>query len=138
LDEVFVKVNGVLHYLWRAVDQDGDELDILVQKRRNKKAAMKFFNNLLKGQQTTTMKIVTDKLRSYSAANRDIMPSVGHSTQQYENNRCELSHQPGRQQERQMRRFKSQGQPQRFLSCHGIVNNMFRLGRHHMNARDLR
>jgi putative transposase len=136
LDEVFVKINGVLHYLWRAVDQDGDELDILVQKRRNKKAAMKFFKKLLKGQQTTPLKIVTDKLRSYSAAKRDIMPSVEHSTQQYENNRCELSHQPGRQQERQMRRFKSQGQAQRFLSCHGIVNNMFRLGRHHMNARN--
>ena len=130
LDEVFVKINGVLHYLWRAVDQDGDELDILVQKRRNKKAAMKFFKKLLKGQQATPLKIVTDKLRSYSAARREIMPSVAHSTQQYENNRCELSHQPGRQQERQMRRFKSHGQAQRFLSCHGIVNNLFRLGRH--------
>jgi putative transposase len=110
LDEVFIKKNGVLHYLWRAVDQDGDELDILVQKRRNKKAAMKFFKKLLKGQQATPLKIVTDKLRSYSAARREIMPSVDHSTQQYENNRCELSHQPGRQQERQMRRFTSQGQ----------------------------
>ena len=100
LDEVFVKINGVLHYLWRAVDQDGDELDILVQKRRNTKAAMKFFKKLLKGQQTTPLTIVTDKLRSYSAAKRDTMPSVEHSTQQYENNRCELSHQPGRQQER--------------------------------------
>jgi putative transposase len=66
------------------------------------------------------------------------MPSVEHSTQQYENNRCELSHQPGRQQERQMRRFKSQGQAQRLLSCHGIVNNLFRLGRHHMKARNYR
>jgi putative transposase len=138
LDEVFVKINGALHYLWRAVDQDGDELDILVQKRRNKKAAMKFFKKLLKGQQTTPLKIVTDKLRSYSAAKREIMPSVDHSTQQYENNRCELSHQPGRQQERQMRRFKSQGQAQRFLSCHGIVNNLFRLGRHMLKAKNYR
>jgi putative transposase len=73
---------------------------------------MKFFKKLLKGQQAAPLKIVTDKLRSYSAAKRDIMPSVEHSTQQYENNRCELSHQPGRQQERQMRRFKSQGQAQ--------------------------
>jgi putative transposase len=100
-----------------------------VQKRRNRKAAMKFFKKLLKGQQAAPLKIVTDKLRSYSAAKRDIMPSVEHSTQQDENHRCELSHQPGRQQERQMRRFKSQGQAQRFLSCHGIVNNLFRLGR---------
>jgi putative transposase len=138
LDEVFVKINGALHYLWRAVDQDGDELDILVQKRRNKKAAMKFFKKLLKGQQTTPLKIVTDKLRSYSAAKREIMPSVDHSTQQYEINRCELSHQPGRQQERQMRRFKSQGQAQRFLSCHGIVNNLFRLGRHMLKAKNYR
>ncbi|GAB55786.1 integrase catalytic region [Glaciecola punicea ACAM 611] len=134
LDEVFIKKNGVLHYLWRAVDQDGDELDILIQKRRNKKAVMKFFKKLLKGQQATPLKLVTDKLRSYSTAKRKIMPSVAHSTQQYENNHCELSHHPGRQQERQMRRFTSQGQAQRFLAYHGIVNNLFRLGRHKMQA----
>jgi putative transposase len=122
----------------RAVDQDGDELDILVQKHRNRKAAMKFFKKLLKGQQTTPLKIITDKLRSYSTAKREVMPNVEHSTQQYENNRCELSHQPGRQQERQMRRFKSQRQAQRFLSCHGIVNNLFRLGRHHLKAGNYR
>lgn len=91
LDEVFVKINRVLHYLWRAVDQYGDELDILVQKQRNKKTAMKFFINLLKGQQATVLKIVTDKLRSYSAAKREMMPSIDHSSQQYENNCCELS-----------------------------------------------
>jgi len=138
LDEVFIKINSALHYLWRAVDQDGDELDILVPKRRNKKAATKLFKKLLKGQQATPLKIITDKLRSYSAAKRDIMPSVNHSTEQYENNRCELSHQPSRQQERQMRRFKSQGQAQRFLSCHGVVNNLFRLGRHLMRAKNYR
>jgi putative transposase len=138
LDEVFIKINGVLHYLWRAVDQDGDEVDILVQKRRNKKAAMKFFKKLLKGQQATPLKIITDKLRSYSAAKRDIMPSVSHSTEQYENNRCELSQQPTRRQERQMRRFKSQGHAQRFLSCHGVLNNLFRLGRHLMRAKNYR
>jgi len=138
LDEVFIKVNGVLHYLWRAVDKEGDELDILVQKRRHKKAAMKFFRKLLKSQQTAPLKIVTDKLRSYSAAKREIMPKVDHSTQQYENNRCELSHQPSRQQERQMRKFKSQGQAQRFLSCHGTVNNLFRLGRHLLKALNYR
>jgi putative transposase len=95
---------------------------------------MKFFKKLLKSQQATPLEIVTDKLRSYSAARREIMPSVAHSTQQYENNRCELSHQPSRQQERQMRRFTSQGQAQRFLSCHGTINNLFRLGRHKMQA----
>jgi putative transposase len=134
LDEVFIKINGVLHYLWPAVDQDGDEIDILVQKRKDKKAASRFFRKLLKGQQAAPIKIITDKLKSYSAAKKGLIPSVEHSTQQYENNRCELSHQPGRQQERQMRKFKSQGQAQRFLACHGVVNNLFRLGRHSMKA----
>jgi len=135
---VFIKINGIQHYLWRAVDQDGDELDILVQKRRDRKAAKRFFRKLLKGQQVKPLKIVTDKLRSYSAAKREVMPSVEHSTKQYENNRSELSHQPTRQQERQMRRFKSQHHAQRFLSCHGVVNNLFRLGRHMMKARNYR
>ena len=134
LDEVFIKINGVLHYLWRAVDQDGDEIDILVQERKDKHAAKLFFKKLLKGQQAAPIKIVTDKLRSYSAAKKELMPCVEHSTQQYENNRCELSHQPGRQQERQMRKFKSQGQAQRFLSFHGVVNNLFRLGRNSMKG----
>jgi putative transposase len=93
-----------------------------------------FFRKLLKGQQAAPIKIVTDKLRSYSAAKKELIPDAEHSTQQYENNRCELSHQPGRQQERQMRKYKSQGQAQRFLSCHGVVSNLFRLGRHSMKA----
>lgn len=134
LDEVFIKINGVQYFLWRAVDQDGDELDILVQKRRDKRATTRFFTKLLRGQQTTPIKIVTDKLRSYSVAQREVIPSVKHSTQQYENNLCELSHQPTRCQERQMRRFKSQHHAQRFLSCHGVVNNLFRLSRHLMKA----
>lgn len=134
MDEVFVKINGALHYLWRAVDQDGDEIDILVQKRKDRNAAKRFFKKLLKGQQMPPIKIVTDKLKSYSAAKRELMPSVEHSSQHYQNSGCELSHQPTRQQERQMRRFKSQGQAQRFLSCLGTVNNLFRLGRHHMKA----
>ena len=134
LDEVFININAVLLYLWWAVDQDGDEIDILVQKRKDKKAAIRLFRKLLKGQQASPIKIVTDKLRSYSAAKKELIPDVEHSTQQYENNRCELSHQPCRQQERQMRKFKSQGHAQRFLSCHGVVNNLFRLGRHFMKA----
>ena len=130
LDEVFVKIGGELQYLWRAVDQDGDCLDILVQKRRNKKAAKRFFRKLLKGQGAAPRLMITDKLRSYSAAHREMMPSVMHSTEQYDNNRAELSHQPTRQRERQMRRFKSAGQAQRFLSVQGEVCNLFRLGRH--------
>jgi putative transposase len=110
-----------VHYLWRAIVHDGDEIDILVQKRKDKKAAIRLFRKLLKGQQASPIKIVTDKLRSYSAAKKELIPDVEHSTQQYENNRCELSHQPGRRQERQMRKFKSQGQAQRFLSCHVVV-----------------
>ncbi|MDV7106439.1 DDE-type integrase/transposase/recombinase, partial [Vibrio sp. TH_r3] len=138
LDEVFIKINGVLHYLWRAVDQDGDEIDILVQKRKDKAAALRFFKCLLKGEGATPLKMVTDKLASYSAAKNELLPSIEHSTTQYENNRCELSHQPTRQQERQMRRFKSHGQAQRFLSCHGVVNNLFRSGRHLMQAKHYR
>ena len=76
LDEVFIKINGVLHYLWRAVDQDGDEIDILVQKRKNKAAAIHFFKRLLKGQGGTPLKVVTDKLAIYSAAKKELMPSV--------------------------------------------------------------
>lgn len=99
---------------------------------------MRFFRKLLKGQQATPIKIVTDKLKSYSAAKRELMLSVEHSTRQYENNGCELSHQPTRQQERQMRHFKSQGQAQRFLSCHGVVNNLFSLGLHLTKASNYR
>jgi len=134
LDEVFIKIQGKLHYLWRAVDQDGDTIDILVQKRRNKQAAKRFFRKLLKGQCASPRRMITDKLKSYCAAHREIMPSVTHSTEQYENNRAEVSHEPTHQRERQMRRFKSMKQAQRFLSVHGVVNNLFRLGRHLLRA----
>jgi putative transposase len=134
LDEVLIKIRGELHYLWRAVDQDGDTIDILVQKRRNKKAAKRFFRKLLKGQCGPPWRMVTDKLKSYSAARREMLPSVTHSAKQYENNRAELSHEPTRQRERQMRRFKSMGQAQRFLTVHGVVGNLFRLGRHLIRA----
>ena len=134
LDEVFIKIRGELHYLWRAVDQDGDTIDILVQKRRNKQAAKRFFRKLLKGQCESPRRMITDKLKSYAAAHREAMPSVTHSTEQYENNRAEVSHEPTRQRERQMRRFKTAGQPQRFLTVHGAVGNLFRLGRHVIRA----
>ena len=91
---MFIKIRGELHYLWRAIDQDGDTIDILVQKRRNKAAAKRLFRKLLKGQHEAPLRMITDKLKSYSAAHREIMPSVTHSTEQYENNRAEVSHEP--------------------------------------------
>ncbi len=114
LDEVFVKIRGRQQYLWRAVDEDGDVIDILVQSWRNRRAAVRFFRKLLKSQGREPRRLITDKLGSYSAAHRTAMPSVVHSTRQYENNRAEVSHQPTRQRERQMRRFKSAAQLQRF------------------------
>ena len=134
LDEVFVKINGERQYLWRAVDQDGDVIDILVQSRRNRRAAERFFRKLLKAQGKVPFRLVTDKLKSYSAALRTIMPSANHDTERYANNRAEVSHQPTRQRERQMRRFKSPRQAQLFLSVHGVVQNLFRLARHRLKA----
>jgi putative transposase len=134
LDEVFVTIQGKRQYLWRAVDQDGDVIDILVQTRRNRRAAERFFRKLLKGQEAEPTWLVTDKLRSYGAAHRTTMPSVIHDTRQYKNNRAEVSHQPTRQRERQMRRFKSPGPAQRFLSVHGVIGNLFRVGRHLVSA----
>jgi putative transposase len=134
LDELFVNIQGRQQYLWRAVDQDGDVIDILVQPRRNLRAAERFFRKLLKGQGRTPRRLITDKLRSYSAAHSIVMPSILHSTQQYENNRAEVSHQPTRQRERQMRRFKSVAHAQRFLSVHGLIRNLFRVGRHLLRA----
>ncbi len=130
LDELFVNIRGQQHYLWRAVDQDGDVIDILVQLRRDRRAAERFFRKLLKGQEREPRRLVTDKLRSYAAAHRAIMPSVAHDTSQYANNRAEVSHEPTRQRERGMRRFKSMAQAQRFVSVHGITQNLFRVGRH--------
>src|SRR5436190_22019045 len=115
LDEVFLKINGRLHYLWRAVDQDGDGMDILVQTRRDKKAAKNFFHELLKGLRYVPRVLLTDKLKSY-AARADVMPSVQHRYQKYQNKRAENSHQPTRLRERVVRRFKSAGHAQRFLS----------------------
>ena len=134
LDELFVTIQGRQQYLWRAVDEDGDELDILVQPRRNRRAAIRFFRKVLKGQGREPRRLVTDKLRSYPAACRTVLPSVVHVTDQCANNRAEVSHQPTRQRERQMRRFKSAVHAQRFLSVHGVILNLFRLGRHLLRA----
>ena len=134
LDEVFVSIAGRRQYLWRAVDQEGSVLDILVQPRRDARAAARFFRKILKGQGAEPRRLVTDKLRSYGTARRVVMPSVIHDTRQYANNRAEVSHQPTRQRERQMRRFKSPGQAQRFLAVHGVVQDLFRIGRHLLRA----
>ena len=134
VDELFVRIQGRQVYLWRAVDQDGDVLDILVTKRRDKRAAKRFFRKVLKEQGQPPWKLITDKLKTYPAVHREVFPSVEHKTGQYENNRAEVSHQHTRKQERQMRRFKSIQQSQRFLSAHGPVQNLCRVGRHHLRA----
>jgi putative transposase len=138
LDEVFLRINGRLHYLWRAVDQDGDVLDILVQRRRDKKAAKKFFRKLLKGLRYVPRVIITDKLRSYSAAKAEVLHGVEHCQDKWKNNRVENSHQPTRLRERVLRRFKSAGHAQRFLSAFGIIGSHFRVGRHHYRAHNYR
>ena len=130
LDEVFVTIQGRHQYLWRAVDEGGDVLDILVPSHRNRRAAVRFFRKLLKAQGRIPRRLITDQLRSYAAAGRTVMPSVVHVTDQYANNRAEVSHHPTRQRERQMRRFTSVAQLQRFASVHGIVQNLFRVSRH--------
>ena len=135
LDEVFVTIQGRQQYLWRAVDEDGDVLDILVQSHRNRRAAVRFFRKLLKTQGRIPRRLITDQLRSYAAACRTVMSSVVHVTDQYANNRAEVSHQPTRQRERQMRRFTSAAHVQRFASVHGVVQNLFRVGRHLLRSR---
>ncbi len=134
IDEVFVTIQGQRQYLWRAVDQDGDVIDILVQRRRNQQAAERFFRRLLKAQGCEPRWLVTDKLRSYDAAHRTIMPTVHHINDVYANNRAEVSHEPTRERERAMRGFRSSEQAQRFLTLHGLTQNLFRLGRHLLQA----
>jgi putative transposase len=130
LDEVFLTIRGERHYLWRAVDQDGNVLDILVQSRRNKHAAKRFFRKLLKGLQYVPRVIITDKLRSYGAAKREILPGVEHRQHKGLNNRAENSHQPTRLREKKMRRFKSAKHAQRFLSAFGPISGHFQPRRH--------
>jgi putative transposase len=134
LDEVVVKISGVQHWLWRAVDQDGTVLDILVQSRRDKQAAKRLLRKLLKKQCRPPRVMITDKLASYGAAKKEIMPGVERRQHKGLNNRAENSHQPTRRRERQMKRFKSAGQAQRFLSAHDQINNLFYLHRNHRPA----
>jgi putative transposase len=128
------RINGRLHYLWRAVDQHGVVLDIFVQDRRNAGAAKRFFKRLLRGLKYKPRRLVTDGLRSYGVAHREVMPDVRHRTSRYLNNRAENSHRPTRRRERQMQRFKSSVQAQRFLSAHGVIYGHVQPGRHLMAA----
>jgi putative transposase len=139
IDEVFAgmpdqKINGKQHYLWRAVDQDGEVVDVYLQAKRDGAAAKRFFKRLLRSHCGEPRKIVTDKLRSYGVAHRELMAEAIHDTSQYANNRAEQSHEPTRVRERGMRRFKSVRQAQRFLGAHAAVSNLFNLGRHLVRA----
>ena len=134
VDEVFVTIRGSRRYLWRAVDQDGDILDILVTRRRDTGAAKRFFRKLLKGQGGSPWPMVTDRLRSYAAACRELGLAATYRTGQSENNRAEVSHPHTREQERQTRRIKSVAQVQRFLAVHAATHNSFRLARHRLKA----
>jgi putative transposase len=134
LDEVFLTINGQRSSLWRAVDQDDNVLDILVQSRRNKHAAKKFFRKLLKGLQYVPRVIITEKLKSDGAAKWEILPGVEHRQSRYLNNRCEHSHRPTRQREYRMQGFKSPGHAQRFLSAYGPIAQHFRPRRHRLSA----
>ena len=125
LDEVGITIAGTRHWLWRAVDQEGTVLDVLVQSRRDKKAVKRLFRKLLKKQGQAPRVLITDKLRSYAAAKREIMPGVEHRQHKGLNNRAENSHQPTRRRERIMKQFKSPRQVQRFLSIHDQIANVF-------------
>ena len=138
LDEVFVNIGGKQMYLWRAVDGEGTVLDVLVQKRRNKRAALRLMRKLLKNQGVRPTQIVTDKLKSYGAELRELGLGHIHETGKRLNNRAESSHVPIRRRERKMQRFKSQKSAQRFLSTYGPIYNLFNLHRHLISRRTLR
>jgi putative transposase len=138
MDEIFIRIRGRIHYLCRAMDQHGVVLDILVQSRRDGDAAKRFFRRLLRGLQYEPRVIVTDKLRSYGVAQRQVLPGVEHRRSRYLNNRAENSHQQTRRREHQMQRFKSRSHAQRFLSAHSSIYGHFRPRRHLVTASQYR
>jgi len=133
LDEVVIGICGKKHWLWRAVDQHGNSLELLVQRRRNPQAAKRFMRKLMK-QSGVPRVMITDKLRSYGAAKRDLAPGLEHRSHKGLNNCAEVSHKPTRRRERIMGRFKSPGQAQQFLSAHDQINVLFRPRRHRLKA----
>src|SRR6516164_8125355 len=138
LDEMVIRIAGVGMYLWRAVDHEGEVLDMLVQRRRDTRAAMRLMRKLLKKQGFPPKLLVTDKLRSYASAFRQLRLSCPHEQGIRRNNRAENSHQPVRRRERKVQRFKSPRSAQRFLSIHAAVHNTFNLQRHLVSRSTLR
>src|SRR5919107_5158278 len=138
LDEMAVRIGGKRMWLWRAVDSEGEVLDLLVQPRRDTMAALKLMRKLLRKQGFGPDELVTDTLGSYGAARRELGLNARHEQGLRKNNRAENSHQPVRRRERKQQRFKSAGSAQRFLSAHAAVHNTFNLQRHLVSRRTLR
>ena len=130
LDEMVIVIRGKRHWLWRAVDNEGEVLDFLVQPKRNARAALKLIRNLLKKQGWAPTRIVTDKLRSYHVAFGKLGLCAEHVDSKRANNRAANSHQPVRRRERKMQRFKSPGSAQKFLNIQSATYNTFYLQRH--------
>ena len=135
LDEVFVKINGELHYLWRAVNQEAEVLETYVTKRQNSQAALKFLRKIMK-RHGPPQTIITDKLRSYKAAMRQLGNMNKQDTTKHHNNQAENSHQPFRRRERAMNKFRAQKSLQKFVSIHAQFHNHFNHERH-LNRRDI-